>query len=159
MIKEVQSLIYHSITAAAHNAQKLSQEHIRFPYSLDSALLKKSINRSFDKSTLLSGRILRAAVTRSNKSFTALSVRKQNSRLRNSYRPSSAMAATASDNGDDVGSRTQQSPLASQRAKQNNAPTEANRTGRIGGYFPLGYKEGFSQWVCPLQKFLFQILI
>ncbi|KAB8337277.1 hypothetical protein FH972_021578 [Carpinus fangiana] len=34
----------------------------------------------------------------------------------------------------------QQSPLASQRAKQaGNAPPK-------GGYFPMGYKEGFSQW-------------
>ena len=36
--------------------------------------------------------------------------------------------------------------LASQRDKQSNTPTEANRTGRFTGYFPLGYKEGFSQW-------------
>lgn len=36
--------------------------------------------------------------------------------------------------------------LASKRAKQSNTPTEANRTGRMGGFFTLGYKEGFSQW-------------
>ena len=55
--------------------------------------------------------------------------------------------ATANGNDDDLRSRGQQSPLASQRAKQSSAPTEANRTGRFTGYFPLGYKEGFSQWV------------
>lgn len=50
------------------------------------------------------------------------------------------MADTANSDGDPA-SRTQQSPLASQRAKQQGAP----QTKR--GYFPLGYKEGFSQWV------------
>ena len=59
----------------------------------------------------------------------------------------STMAATAaSDSDDDFRTRGQQPVLASQRAKQN-TPTEANRTGRIGGYFPLGYKDAISQWV------------
>ena len=60
------------------------------------------------------------------------------------------MAAAATDpSGDNnLHSRTQQSPLASQRAKtSSNTPTEANRKGRMSTYFPLGYKEGFSQWV------------
>ncbi|KAL9122134.1 MAG: hypothetical protein Q9187_001311 [Circinaria calcarea] len=56
------------------------------------------------------------------------------------------MAATTSGSGDDLRSTGQQSPLASQRAKENDAPTAANRTGRFGGYFTLGYKEGFNQW-------------
>ncbi|MCJ1437850.1 hypothetical protein MMC27_007237 [Xylographa pallens] len=57
------------------------------------------------------------------------------------------MATAASGGDDDYQSRSQQSPLASQRAKQGNNPTEANRTGRFSrGYFPLGYKEGFNQW-------------
>ncbi|MCJ1413947.1 hypothetical protein MMC32_000272 [Xylographa parallela] len=57
------------------------------------------------------------------------------------------MATAASGGDDDYRSRAQQSPLASQRAKKANTPTEANRTGRISaGYFPLGYKEGFNQW-------------
>ena len=55
--------------------------------------------------------------------------------------------ATTNGNDDDLSSRGQQSPLASQRAEQSSGPTEANRTGRFTGYFPLGYKEGFSQWV------------
>ena len=55
--------------------------------------------------------------------------------------------AAASDGNDNLQARGQQSPLASQRAKQSNTPSEANRTGRMSGYFPLGYKEGFSQWV------------
>jgi hypothetical protein len=66
-------------------------------------------------------------------------------------RPSSysTMSASASStSSDDVPPRGQQPMLASQRAKeQSRAPTEANRTGRFTGYFPLGYKEGFSQWV------------
>ena len=68
-------------------------------------------------------------------------------------RRSSAMATAASGGDDDYQSRSQQSPLASQRAKQGNNPTEANRTGRFsGGYFPLGYKEGFHQWVGQLPQ-------
>ena len=55
--------------------------------------------------------------------------------------------ATTNGNDDDLRSRGQQSPLASQRAKQGSGPQEGNRTGRFTGYFPLGYKEGFSQWV------------
>ena len=64
------------------------------------------------------------------------------------------MAATATDSGGDesLRSKTQQSPLASQRAKTSNTPTEANRKGRMSTYFPLGYKEGFSQWVSTLSR-------
>lgn len=59
------------------------------------------------------------------------------------------MSATTADSGgdDELRSRSQQSPLASQRTKASNAPNEANRTGRMSSYFTLGYKEGFSQWV------------
>ncbi|KAL8867493.1 MAG: hypothetical protein Q9174_005629 [Haloplaca sp. 1 TL-2023] len=53
---------------------------------------------------------------------------------------------TRNGSNDDLQTRTQQSPLASQRAKESNTPTEENRKGRFGGFFPLGYKEGFSQW-------------
>jgi len=67
------------------------------------------------------------------------------------------MSAATADSGDDeVRSRNQQPMLASQRHKAgNDTPTEENRTGRFGNYFTLGYKEGFSQWVCmtiPQQK-------
>ncbi|KAL9584950.1 MAG: hypothetical protein Q9212_001803 [Teloschistes hypoglaucus] len=55
-------------------------------------------------------------------------------------------AATTDGSSDDLHTRTQQSPLASKRAQQGNTPTEANRKGRFGGFFTLGYKEGFSQW-------------
>ena len=59
-----------------------------------------------------------------------------------------ATAATANGSNDDVSKRTQQPMLASQRAKQSQTPTEANRTGKIsGGFFPLGYKDAVSQWV------------
>lgn len=58
------------------------------------------------------------------------------------------MAATTTNNSsDDLRTRPQQSPLASKRAQQSNGPTEENRKGKVGGYFTLGYKEGFNQWV------------
>jgi len=82
---------------------------------------------------------------------TALSsstVRHSNPRQSSKRHTSTMSASTASSSDDDYTSRTQQSPLASQRArKQGNPPSEANRTGKFGGYFTLGYKEGFSQWV------------
>lgn len=56
------------------------------------------------------------------------------------------MATTTDGKDDELQSRVQQSALASQRLKQSNTPSESNRTGKIGGYFTLGYKEGFSQW-------------
>ncbi len=55
--------------------------------------------------------------------------------------------ATANGGDDEVRSSSKHSPLASQRNEASSTPTETNRTGRMGGYFPLGYKEGFSQWV------------
>ena len=60
----------------------------------------------------------------------------------------STMATATSTSNDDYRSKGQQSPLASQRAKQGSQPTEGNRTAKFNGYFPLGYKAGFSQWVC-----------
>ena len=65
-------------------------------------------------------------------------------------RRSSTMASTSASSNDDISySRPQQSPLASQRGKQNASPNESNQsqTAKSGGFFPLGFKEGFSQWV------------
>ncbi|KAF2187945.1 alpha/beta-hydrolase [Zopfia rhizophila CBS 207.26] len=45
-----------------------------------------------------------------------------------------------SENNEELRNRTQQSPLASQRAKQ------AGQPGRFAQWFPLGAKEGFNQW-------------
>ncbi|CAD6578754.1 MAG: hypothetical protein ASARMPREDX12_008959 [Alectoria sarmentosa] len=57
------------------------------------------------------------------------------------------MSTTTANGGDDeFRPSSQHSPLASQREKASNTPTETNQTGRVGGYFTLGYKEGFSQW-------------
>ncbi|CAF9909622.1 MAG: hypothetical protein ALECFALPRED_005856 [Alectoria fallacina] len=57
------------------------------------------------------------------------------------------MSTTTATGGDEeFRSSSQHSPSASQREEANNTPTETNRTGRVGGYFTLGYKEGFSQW-------------
>ncbi|KAL8650314.1 MAG: hypothetical protein Q9210_003894 [Variospora velana] len=55
-------------------------------------------------------------------------------------------AATTNGSNDDRQTRPQQSPLASQRAKHDGAPSEENRKGQFGGFFTLGYKEGFTQW-------------
>lgn len=58
------------------------------------------------------------------------------------------MSKVTADGGDDQVQRSSRhSPLASQRDKVNNTSTETNSRGRTGGYFTLGYKEGFSQWV------------
>ncbi|KAF2258206.1 alpha/beta-hydrolase [Lojkania enalia] len=51
------------------------------------------------------------------------------------------MAAEGS--SEDVRGRAQQSPLASQRAKEQG---QAPQQGRFAQWFPLGAKEGFSQW-------------
>ncbi|OCK99761.1 alpha/beta-hydrolase [Cenococcum geophilum 1.58] len=53
--------------------------------------------------------------------------------------------ATSASGGDDVRSRSQQSPLASQRAKEQ-GESEAAQAGRFARMFPLGAKEGFNQW-------------
>ena len=50
------------------------------------------------------------------------------------------MSSTTSSSGEDPKVRAQRSPLASQRDRE-----AGSRAG--GGYFPLGYKDGFSQWV------------
>lgn len=57
--------------------------------------------------------------------------------------------ASVSGSGDDARARKQQPMLARHRSKeqQMSHPTEEQRMGRAGGWFPLGYKDGFSQWV------------
>ncbi|EON63566.1 hypothetical protein W97_02794 [Coniosporium apollinis CBS 100218] len=55
------------------------------------------------------------------------------------------MSASA-ESGDDIRGRTQQSPLASQRARENVSAAPERRK----GWFPLGYKEGFAQWWASL---------
>lgn len=58
------------------------------------------------------------------------------------------MALTGDSNGpDEVQARAQQSPLASQRAKQESSSGRNGQAAKAGGFFTLGYKEGFSQWV------------
>jgi cardiolipin-specific phospholipase len=54
--------------------------------------------------------------------------------------------ATSGDSEEQYTPRTQQSPLASERAKFGQGPSETSRRGRIGSYFTLGYKEAVSQW-------------
>ena len=64
--------------------------------------------------------------------------------------------ATANGGDDEFKSRQQQNMLASQRRKTSSenasGPTEENRRGKIGGYFTLGYKEGFQQWVIMVME-------
>ncbi|KAL8765151.1 MAG: hypothetical protein Q9209_007683 [Squamulea sp. 1 TL-2023] len=55
-------------------------------------------------------------------------------------------AATANGGNDDARTRTQQSPLASKRVEESNTPAGENRKEKFGGFFTLGYKEGFNQW-------------
>ena len=63
-----------------------------------------------------------------------------------SHKPPVMSASTASSDND-VRSRNQQSPLASRRAKEQSTDgSGATRKSRFDGLFPLGYKEGFSQW-------------
>lgn len=54
--------------------------------------------------------------------------------------------AAPGNNGDELRTKTQQSPLASQRAKEEGQP----QVGRFTQWFPLGAKEGFNQWVSGL---------
>jgi cardiolipin-specific phospholipase len=54
---------------------------------------------------------------------------------------SSTMAAQDEQSGE-LRTKTQQSPLASQRPADGQAP------GRIAKWFPLSASDGFSQWVC-----------
>lgn len=71
--------------------------------------------------------------------------------FRDLSRRSSTMASTSASDNDDISyPRPQQSPLASQRGKQNAGPNESNQSqpAKSSGFFPLGIKEGFSQWVC-----------
>ena len=60
---------------------------------------------------------------------------------------------------DHLRSRKQQSVLASKRVEPNTTPTETNRTGKLSGYFPLGYKDGFSQWVRDSSSLNIKILL
>ncbi|KAI9842733.1 MAG: hypothetical protein M1838_002992 [Thelocarpon superellum] len=56
-------------------------------------------------------------------------------------------ASTITESREEPQAPTQQSPLASQRANGHLPPPGAPaKTGRFGSFFPLGYKEGFSQW-------------
>lgn len=60
------------------------------------------------------------------------------------------MSATSGPTDDARRADGQQAMLASQRAKQNRegqGPSEAANRGRFAQFFPLGYKEGFNQWV------------
>ena len=53
----------------------------------------------------------------------------------------------AADQDEDVAKRNQQPMLARQRAKmQGDGSSEGNQTPK-SGYFPLGMKDGFNQWV------------
>lgn len=55
--------------------------------------------------------------------------------------------ATTDGDDDEVRKTSRHSPLASQRKTAENTPTKTGSKGTTGGYFTVGYKEGFSQWV------------
>jgi hypothetical protein len=145
-----------------------SKKRLRFTYGLKSpisvSLFKSELSpiRSVEEALLLplnhnafklhSSIALPSLLLRTASSETAavrhlsnLAIRSEG-QLRPSY--STMSASTSSASSDDVRPRGQQPMLASQRAKeQTNASSAASRTSRFTGYFPLGYKEGFSQWV------------
>lgn len=58
------------------------------------------------------------------------------------------MGSNPTDSDHDVAfkPRTQQSPLASQRGKETGGIADQQKKGKFDGLFPLGYKEGFTQW-------------
>lgn len=58
-----------------------------------------------------------------------------------SFRNPPTMSTDAAESDSEIQSRSQQSPLASQRAKAENP-----RRSRFENLFPLGYKQGFAQW-------------
>lgn len=58
------------------------------------------------------------------------------------------MSSSSTDSSDVPQYRAQQSPLASRRPEPvPSAPPQGMHGGKTGAYFPLGYKDGFSQWV------------
>lgn len=66
-----------------------------------------------------------------------------------SHRRATATMAAPANSDEEFRSHTQQSPLASQRARQQGSVPPSAPNGRgFNGWFPLGYKEGFSQWAC-----------
>lgn len=108
-------------------------------------LLLRSI---FNPRRSLNGSVLTVSKTIGlvSASYTAI-IYSDSLRSRSSY---SSMATSAS-GGDDVRSRSHQSPLASQRAKEQ-GESEATQAGRFARMFPLGAKEGFNQWVCSARR-------
>ena len=105
--------------------------------SLSSVSIKPSVGVSSKKRIL--GLFLSPAVgLQSPRSVTWVSSGVQLEGLQNT----AIMSTDTADGGDDeVRSSSQQSPLASQRK------SASNTSKRTGGYFTLGYKEGFNQWV------------
>lgn len=59
------------------------------------------------------------------------------------YQPPLMSQPNMADSDSEVASRSQQSPLASRRQKE---ADPSKRQSRFSGFFPMGYKEGFSQW-------------
>ena len=59
-------------------------------------------------------------------------------------RETSTMAPSADE--EEIRGRTQQAPLASQRARDQGQ----SQQGRVAKWFPLGAKEGFTQWVSDI---------
>lgn len=87
---------------------------------------------------------------RSTKALSRRRIILDHPRSRSLSRRSSTMAGTSARDNDDLSySRPQQSPLASQRGEQNTGPNGSNQSqaAKGGGFFPLGFKEAFSQWV------------
>ena len=150
MIGEAHSLLQNCLVTAIRWGQKDFAKHHRFAAKQAPPHFQEAFSRSLEQSYGSSLTVLKDAAVRFKEKTPSRHNQRSPAKARTSFRSSSAMAATASGSGDDLQSTQstgQQSPLASQRAKQTDAPSEANRTGRFGRYFTLGYKEGFYQWV------------
>ena len=147
MIKEAQSLLQHCVVKPARRCQKDFVKHRRFAVKQVPPHFQEALRRGLEHSYGSSLTLLKDAAVRCKETTPSRRNQRNPAKARTTFQSPSAMAATASGSGDDLRSTGQQSPLASQRAKQNDAPSEANRTGKFGRYFTLGYKEGFNQWV------------
>ena len=160
MLREVQSLIQHGIPTIIRQRQKVIDP--RNPLSSKLPLIHLTHFFRRGKEYYYCFAFPSFSHTKSKRAQTVPNPRRTRRlilKAQTTYQSSSIMATTASGDNDDLRISKQQPILASQRAKQSNTPTEANRTAKFGGYFPLGYKEGFSQWVrngpCPSSLKLF----
>ena len=79
--------------------------------------------------------------THSVRRYQSTTASANESRLPPHCRQPPVMSTSAADSDGEVNAKGQQSPLARQRAKE-----QGEKKSRFDGMFPMGYKQGFSQW-------------